>query len=101
MIKGFIALWKALSWANKQRKGGEKYGVDYFSDNRMKSWRLGLEKIGRAIEKGDLDNVPPIVKWFLGRTRIDNQIGHAVQVVLKSEKLATGDKSLDPTYVPH
>ena len=101
MIKGFFAFWKTLSWLTRQREGGERFGIDYFSDSRMKTWRLGLERIGRALEKGDLDNVPPIVKWFLGRTRIDNQIGHAVQVVLKSDKLKKGDKSLDPKYVPH
>ncbi|KKN75788.1 hypothetical protein LCGC14_0376640 [marine sediment metagenome] len=101
MIRGFFAFWKALSWANKQRKGGEKFGVNYFSDARMHIWRLGLERIGRALEKGDLGNVPPIVKWFLGRTRIDNKIGHAIQVLLKSDKLATGDKALNHPYQTH
>ncbi len=95
IINGLIALWKALAWANKQRKGGEKFGVDYFSDGRMKNWRFQAERIGRALEKGDLDNVPPIVKWFLGKTRIDNAIGHAVGVLFKSGKLERGDESLN------
>ena len=99
IFKGIIALWKALSWANKQRKGVETFGIGYFSDSRMRDWRFRLERIGRALENGDLDNVPPIVKWLLGRTRIDNQAGHAVQVLLKSDKLAKGDKALNqPLY---
>ena len=101
IFKGFIAACKALSWLNKQRKGVEKHGIEYLSDSRMKDWRFGAERIGRALEKGDLSGVPPIIRWFLGRTRVDNQAGHAIQVLLKSEKLKTGDKCLNPTYPPH
>ena len=101
MIRGFFAFWKALSWANRQRKGGEKFGVEYFSDGRMKNWRFQIEKIGRALEKGDLDNVPAIVKWFLGKTRIDEQVGRAIGVLFKSGKLERGDESLNQPYNTH
>ena len=104
IIKGFIAIWKIVSWLRSEKKAMEADIDGYLTQERALEWRLQLEKIAQAIEYGN-DNwwkMPAIFRWFFDRTTADNRIGKFMGWLLKSRKLQTDDReALDKPIKPY
>jgi len=93
-MKTLITAWQLWRWISKQRKAIETNAEAYFSDKNALALRLKLERLFKALEKGDLQHVPKPVQWLLGQTEVDNCIGAFGQMVLKSTKLWEDDPVL-------
>ena len=71
----------------------------YFSNERAAQWRLNIEKVFMALEKGNGASVLPIslqklCEWLFAKTKVDNCIGSFGQALLKSGKIERNDTSL-------
>ena len=101
MIRGLFAFWGFIKWLNALRK---HIGTDteaYFTKERALRWRFRIEVWARRIADGELDGLPAPIRWLFSLTFADEALAKFFQHLFKSDKLATGDKSLDPTYPPH
>lgn len=100
-IKSIGAAWQMLCWLRREKKELEADFDAYFSGARAQSWRLSLEKIFRALERGEIDKAPALVRWFLARTTVDDRVGWFGLCLLKSGKLRRTDPVLDEPIEPY
>ena len=94
---------EAIRWLYRQKRQIEKDADAYFSDHRAENWRLKAEVLFKALEDGEANpnfkNLPKLVRWLCGPTRVDNYAGRFGQKLLKSGKIERSDPALrQPVY---
>ncbi len=104
IIGSILTVYRLVKALLAEKKKLEANAKAYLSEPHAKEFRLYLERMFLALEQGDANpnfvQLPRIVRWFCGGTKIDNYIGGFGQNVLKSQKLATNDPILHQDIAP-
>lgn len=108
VFRNIGAVIEMVKWVLEQKKQIEQNADGYFSDERAARWRLWLEMLFKTMEDGEANpnfkNLPRVVRWLCGPTRVDNYVGRFGQRLLKSNKLERHDPVLRqplPVYPAH
>ena len=100
-FKTIGAAWQVFWWLRCEKKQMENDVDAYLSEERAAHWRLALEKIFRALEKGDTKKLPSLAKWLFASTTVDNRVGWFGLRLLKSKNLAERATCLDGPIQPY
>jgi len=102
ILKGVVVIWQVMTSVLKFRHNLETKGSSYITTEKCLAARLWLEKVFHALETGNTKGLPIVIQWLFKNTKLDNELGRAGKDILKSDKLATGDKVLNqPLYQAH